>query len=498
MLIRIEHLTKTFSKFMAINDLSFRVPKGKVTAIIGPNGAGKTTLINLLTGLLTPDRGKIFFQDNDVTALSTNERVRLGIGRSFQVTNIFSELTVRYNVAIAAFIHAGQALSMIRNVKTFGTTLKYVDKILGQVGLENSSDVLAGELSHGDQRRLEISIALATEPNLLILDEPTAGMNPVERKQILKLLETLVKSGRITLLIVEHDMDIVFTLAENIIVLNNGGLLLEGSPQKIHNDPEVTKVYLGAALAEKTSKHKTDEKEVQEELLRVEEIDTYYGLSHVLHSISLEVRKGETVALLGRNGVGKTTTLRSIMGITPPKRGSIRFRGENIEGCPPYSVCARGVGYTPDDRGIFANLTTLQNLMLPTQVIKKQERHWSIDKIEDIFPPLKELRNRKAGFLSGGEQKMLSIGRALMVDPELLILDEPSEGLSPLVVGLLLEALARIMEEGVTTLLADQNLNFAHAIADRAYIIDKGTIAYTGNIEALWEDEKTVKRYLAV
>jgi branched-chain amino acid transport system ATP-binding protein len=330
------------------------------------------------------------------------------------------------------------------------------------------------------------------------LDEPTAGMNPVERRQILELLNTLVKDEGITLLIVEHDMDIVFKLADHIIVLNHGSLLLEGTPQEIHNDPKVMEVYLGAALVEKTSEHKTHKNDVGEELLKLEEIDTFYGLSHVLHNVSLEVRKGETVALLGRNGVGKTTTLRTIMGINPPKRGAIKFKGENIGGLPPYNICGRGIGYTPDDRRIFPNLTAMQNLNLPTQVQKKRERHWTVEKVEVIFPPLKELRDRKGRFLSGGEQKMLSIGRALMVDPDLLILDEPSEGLSPLIIGLLLDALAKITEEGVTTLLADQNLNFAHNIADRAYILDKGAIAYTGTMDALWEDEETVKRYLSV
>lgn len=498
MLIRTERLTKSFSKFIAVNDLTIGVPEGQVTAIIGPNGAGKTTLINLLTGVLTPDQGKIFFHDDDITTLSTNARVRRGIGRSFQITYIFPDLTVRDNVAIAALAHAGQTFSMIRSVKSFNGAYNHVDKILEQIGLEESSDIPAGELSHGDQRRLEISIALATEPRLLILDEPTAGMNPRERKQILELLGTLVRSGGITLLLVEHDMDIVFTLADHIIVLNHGSLLSKGIPQEIRNDPKVEEVYLGAVLRETTLDREIREEPAKEEILKVDGIDTYYGMSHILRNVSLEVGRGETVALLGRNGVGKTTTLRSIMGITPPKRGSIRFRGEDITGFPPYRVCSRGVGYTPDDRRIFPNLTTLQNLMLPTQVQKKRNRVWTVEKVEEIFPPLKDLRHRRGRFLSGGEQKMLSIGRALMVDPDLLILDEPSEGLSPMIVSLLLEAIVQIRKEGTTTLLADQNLNFAYMVADRAYILDKGTVAHTDSLEALWTDKETVKRYLAV
>ena len=233
-------------------------------------------------------------------------------------------------------------------------------------------------------------------------------------------------------------------------------------------------------------------------MLEVEKIDTYYGLSHVIQGVSLEVYKGETVALLGRNGVGKTTTLKSIMGINAPKKGRIIFQGEDITGLPPYMVSLRGVGYSPDDRRIFPDLSAYENLMLPTYLHKKRKSHWTVEKVEDIFAPLKALMDRKGQVLSGGEQRMLSVGRALMQNPDLLLLDEPSEGLSPLMVQLLLEAIDRISKEGVTTLVADQNLNFANGVADRAYILDKGSVVYSNSMKALWEDKETAKSFLAV
>jgi len=497
-IIRTENLTKTFSKFIAVNDVTLKIPEGQVMAIIGPNGAGKTTLINLLTGRLIPDRGRVFFRNADITSMSSSGRVCCGIGRSFQITNIFPRLTVRENVAIPALAHAKQTHSVIRRLAGFQETHKRVDKILEEVGLGDLANLIAGQLSHGDQRRLEIALALTTEPCLLILDEPTAGMNPRERKKALELLGSLAKSGRLTLLIIEHDMDVVFSLADRIVVLNQGSLLAEGSPDEIRKNPRVLDIYLGAAIAGAPEVQKAQLKLEGEKILEVKEIDTFYGLSQALHSVSLKVHKGEAVALLGRNGVGKTTTLRCIMGLNPPRRGSIRFCGEEISRYPSYSIASRGIGYVPDDRRIFPNLSTLENLMLPAQVRWIRKGHWTVDKVAQIFPQLAKIMDRKGRFLSGGEQKMLSIGRALMGDPSLLLLDEPSEGLSPLVLKMLLEALDRIREEGLTTLVADQNVNFAHAVADRAYILDKGAIAYDGAMEELWADKEVLKTYLAV
>jgi len=483
---------------MAVNDVTVGIPENQFTAIIGPNGAGKTTLINLLTGRLIPDRGSVFFRDKDITSMSCSGRICLGIGRSFQITNIFPQLTVRENVTIPALAHAGRTLSMIHSLKRFEAIHTKVDKVLKEVELGDLSDLLAGQLSHGDQRRLEIALALTTDPRLLILDEPTAGMNPRERKVILALLRNLARGGNLTLLLVEHDMDVVFSLADRIIVLNQGCLFAEGTPDEIRNDPRVLDIYLGASMAGFPDVKKAKVKLEGEKILALEEINTYYGLSQALHNVSIEVRQGESVALLGRNGVGKTTTLRSIMGLTPPKSGSIRFHGEEISKYSPYVIASRGVGYVPDDRRIIPNLTALENLMLAAQVKKIHNGRWTVEKVEAIFPQLGKLRNRKGRFLSGGEQKMLSIGRALRGDPSLLLLDEPSEGLSPLVVRMLLEALVRIREEGVTILVADQNVNFAKGISDRAFILDKGAIVYSGWMEELWADKEVLKAYLAV
>jgi branched-chain amino acid transport system ATP-binding protein len=232
-------------------------------------------------------------------------------------------------------------------------------------------------------------------------------------------------------------------------------------------------------------------------MLAIRELVSGYGLGAVIHGISIDVDAGEVVCLLGRNGAGKTTTLRSIMGLTPPRSGRIEFMGEEITGRQPFEVARLGIGYIPDDRRIFADLTVEENLRIVREVTRREGR-WTLDRVYELFPLLTELRLKSGSGLSGGEQKMLALGRALMGNPNLLILDEPSEGLSPLMVKTLMQAIHQIRNEGVTLLVADQNVKFARRIADRGYIMEKGYIRYSDRLEQLWANEDIVRRYLAV
>jgi branched-chain amino acid transport system ATP-binding protein len=232
--------------------------------------------------------------------------------------------------------------------------------------------------------------------------------------------------------------------------------------------------------------------------LEVENINTYYGLSHILFDVSLQVDQGEVVVLLGRNGAGKTTTMRSIMGLTAPKQGKVKFNGREISGLPPYKVARLGLGFVPEDRRIFPDLTVYANLDVGRQKSASQGKSWSIDRIFELFPRLKELSNRRGGNLSGGEQQMLTIARTLMGNPDLILLDEPSEGLAPIIVKVLGDFIDLIKQEGMTVLLSEQNVKFALKHSDRAYIVDNGHIKYEGSIAELEKDEDIKKRYLAV
>jgi branched-chain amino acid transport system ATP-binding protein len=233
-------------------------------------------------------------------------------------------------------------------------------------------------------------------------------------------------------------------------------------------------------------------------ILNVDRIDTFYGQSHVLQGISLSIHEGEVVSLLGRNGVGKTTTLRSIMGLSPPRSGKILLHNIDIAGKPPFQIAKMGIGYMPDDRRIFPDLTLFENLELARRLSSQGKIQWTFEKIFHLFPVFIDLKERKGTQLSGGEQKMLAIGRALMKNPDLLLLDEPSEGLAPLIVQNLTEVIASIRSEGVTILLADQNLKFCRKTSDRGYILEKGTVQHQGLMEEIWQNEEIVKKYLVV
>ncbi|HEX7371481.1 MAG TPA: ABC transporter ATP-binding protein [Thermodesulfobacteriota bacterium] len=233
-------------------------------------------------------------------------------------------------------------------------------------------------------------------------------------------------------------------------------------------------------------------------ILEVNNIYTAYGLSQILFGVSLKVQEGEIISLLGRNGVGKTTTLRSIMGLTPPQSGSIKWRGEEIAGKPTYEISRLGIGFVPEDRRIFSDLTVWENLDVAIQPGRKRENVWTLERVFDLFPALKPIQSRKGGYLSGGEQQMLTIARTLMSNPDLLLLDEPSEGLAPLVVQQLGEQIAKLRREGMTILLCEQNQRFSLDLSDRLYILEKGTIKYEGTVQDFLKDEKIGRTYLAV
>jgi branched-chain amino acid transport system ATP-binding protein len=233
-------------------------------------------------------------------------------------------------------------------------------------------------------------------------------------------------------------------------------------------------------------------------LLEVEKIETSYGLSQALFGISITVEPGEIVALLGRNGVGKTTVMRSIIGLTPPNRGIVRWKGEEIQGLPTYRIARKGVGFVPEDRRIFPDLTVWENLDIARRTGPEGKNVFTEERIYEIFPKLKELRDRRGGYLSGGEQQMLTIGRSLLTNPDLLLLDEPSEGLAPLIVEAMREQIRALRKEGLSVLLAEQSLDFVLSLSDRLYILEKGEVKFSGTPADVRANEGELQKYLTV
>jgi len=229
-------------------------------------------------------------------------------------------------------------------------------------------------------------------------------------------------------------------------------------------------------------------------MLDVNGIDTYYGLSHILFDVTLKVNAGEVVGLLGRNGAGKSTTMKSIMGIVPPRKGSIALKGKEITGEKPFVLFRQGIGYVPDDRRVFADLCVDDNL----DIVYQRSKDWDKERVYGLFPALKEIKTRRAGHLSGGEQQMLTIARALMGSPELLLLDEPTEGLAPLIVRDLEQQILRLKDAGISILLSEQNVRSALTMITRAYVIDNGRIRFEGTVQELEANEEVKRKYLMI
>jgi len=482
-LLQVESLSKRFGGIVATDDLSIAIPEGQLHAVIGPNGAGKTTLIAQLSGQLTPDSGRIQFDGSDLTTLSTPMRSALGLARSFQITSLFLDLSVLDNVALAVQAHAGHSFHFWRDARREPELRDPARARLARVGLTARENLPASALSHGERRQLELAMALASKPRMLLLDEPMAGLGPEESARMVAMLRELKKE--VTILLVEHDMEAVFALADRITVLVYGRVIASGKPRRFVTTRRCATLI---SVSRRPS--------MAEPVLALDGIETCYGLSQVLFGVSLAIAPGEMVTLMGRNGMGKTTTVRSIMGLTPARAGAIRFMGTDIRGLPSYKVAQHGIGLVPEGRQIFPNLSVRENLL--ATAVHRDGAGWTLDKVYALFPRLAERESSMGNQLSGGEQQMLAIGRALMTNPRLLILDEATEGLAPLIRAEIWRCLARLKELGLSILVIDKNVGALLRVADRHFLIERGRVVWKGTSPELAAAPDVQHRYLGV
>jgi ABC-type branched-subunit amino acid transport system ATPase component/ABC-type branched-subunit amino acid transport system permease subunit len=474
--LEVRGLGISFGGVRAAHDIALEAKPGEVTSLIGPNGAGKTTVLNMLGGFYRPDAGTIRLGAGEVQGLPAWRIARAGVARTYQTTQLFGSMSVAENVEIALKEKAGAVVAAL----------------LAFVGYAGRPDARASELSHVDKRLVEIARALAMRPSVLLLDEPAAGLSAQDKAKLAQLLRRIAGSG-IAVVLVEHDMSVVMGISDHVIVLDAGLRIAAGTPAEVQQDPAVRRAYLG----EKEHAPTVRRGAAGAPLLELGRLAAGYGAEPVLKGIDLAVREGEMVAVLGANGAGKSTLMRAICGLHRPVQGGIAFAGTDISREPAHRLVERGVVLVPEGRQVFPELSVLHNLELGAFSRKKIDAG-EIDAMLERFPRLRERLQQRAGLLSGGEQQMLAIARGLMAKPRLLLLDEPSLGLAPTVIGDLFASLDRLRAEAATVLLVDQMAGLALALADRAYVVEDGRIVASGDAREIAADGALEKAYLAV
>jgi branched-chain amino acid transport system ATP-binding protein len=487
----VKDISISFGGVRAVQNVSFSARPGAVTSVIGPNGAGKTSALNLLCGFYRPGSGTVKLGDRDLTGLPSHALARVGVARTFQTTQLFGSLTIIENTLLAETAgKLGGIVSPLRNPETE----RFARSLLRFSGVDGDFDRPAESLPHGEKRLVEIARALALRPKVLLLDEPAAGLSKGDKERLTTLLRRIADLG-IAVIIVEHDMPMIMSLSDHIVVLDRGERIAIGDPAAVRNDPLVRKAYLGDATA--SGQPRAARQVKQDRILEIKSLDAFYGLSQALAGIDIVVADGEAVAVLGANGAGKTTLMRSIAGLEPPRAaGEIRLSGVRIDNLPAHARARIGIVLVPEGRQVFPELTVRQNLQLGAYARAGIDLDAEVEAMLARFPRLNQRIDHRAGLLSGGEQQMLAVARGLLTLPKVLMLDEPSLGLAPLVVDELFASFEALRVEGMTLIVVDQMAGQALALADRAYLLETGAIVNCGAADAIAEDPSLEAAYL--
>jgi branched-chain amino acid transport system ATP-binding protein len=491
--LSVRNLAISFGGVHAVRNLSFDARAGAITSVIGPNGAGKTTALNAICGFYRPDEGHVKLGAQIVSELRSYQIPRAGIARTYQTSQLFDSVSVIDNVLIAlrrGKLGAGSIFAARRD----GESLAIAESLLAFVGYAGDPDQPAGALPHVDKRLVEIARALATRPAVLTLDEPAAGLDQKDTAAIDELLRKLAAIG-IAIILVEHDMELVMGVSSHVVVLDAGAKIAEGPPQTVAAEPAVREAYLGAGTQPERGRRQPLAA-TKEPLLAARALSAGYGAATIVRNAALDIAEGELVAVLGANGAGKTTLMRALSGLIPLRGGEVQFAGQRVDRLAADEIAGLGLILVPEGRQVFPELSVIDNLRLGAYRRRAADEAAMIEALFERFSALKARRRQRAGLLSGGEQQMLAIARGLMARPKVLMLDEPSLGLAPKLLEILYDLLAQMREEGTTMLLVDQAASLALSVADRAYVLQSGTIKHSGTARELARDPELVRAYL--
>ncbi|MEE0905099.1 ATP-binding cassette domain-containing protein [Bifidobacterium merycicum] len=549
--LQVRNLNKSFNGLKAVDNISFDLHQGEVVSIIGPNGSGKSTTINLISGFIKPDSGLIDIDSETVAGLSVPDISERGLARTFQNGRVFGALTVDENVALGFHkrlnaqrpfkelqrypivrwlsLLSETALALVPGPKSHRENQdvtervgREVDRFKERLGTRRGDYTYT--LSYANRRRTEIARAHISEPKLLLLDEPTAGMNQSETAEVLQQLQHLKAQGH-TILLVEHKIELVTALSDHVIAMDGGKIIAYGEPDEVRKNPQVVEAYLGKRreirkttvaagqkdiLAKQNAIEATDavatvhESSAKTEvnrpapLLTLDNVDIFYGQVHALQGVSIEVPKGAIVSLLGGNASGKSTTMKTILGLKHPKNGKLVYDGNDITSLSTRRRVQAGIAAVPEARRIFPAMTVEENLLTGAYTRPRGSNIADdVAQMYERFPRLKERRTQQAGTMSGGEQQMLAFARALMSHPKIICMDEPTMGLSPKLVEDVLEQIAKLRDElGVSVLMVEQQAELALSIADYGYVLQNGRIRLHGKADELLHNPAVQEAYL--
>jgi ABC-type branched-subunit amino acid transport system ATPase component len=493
-----------FKGVRALNNVDISVRPGQVFGLLGPNGAGKSTLLGVLSGLRRPNAGEVYIDGVSVTGESAQRRAVRGLARTFQHPQLFADLTVRDHLRLAHRMHHDRSRLWtdpftgkgLRAASTDET--RVVDELLGLLELTRIADRTVVGLPLGTSRLVEVGQSLATEPSVLLLDEPSSGLDPHETDRLMEALRHVAVDRGVALLLVEHDVELVMGVSDVIQVLEFGNTIAVGAPAEVRANAAVRSAYLGdqfeTAEIDPAIRPALDGGELltatprsaqlggppAEPILRLTSLCVRYGDALALDDVSFEVPRGSVLALLGANGAGKSTVGRVLAGLVPSSSGTVSFDDRDITTEHAHEIRRQGLAYLPEGRGVFAGLSVVENLKLAARTLPKAERADAVDSAIAMFPIFGERRRQTAGQLSGGEQQMLSLARALAVRPTVVVADEMSLGLAPKIVEQVFDALDTAVRSGITLVIIEQLVHRALAMADECCILRRGKLVWAG------------------
>lgn len=508
----VDGVRRSFGGVRAVDVDRIEVPEGRLTALIGPNGAGKSTLFNIVTGFERADSGRWFLRDAELTGLDATTIARRGMIRTFQLTRALAEMSVLDNMRLAAPKQPGERLltSWLHPAwrRHEDEVTVRAEALLGRFRLAEKAGQRAGQLSGGQRRLLEVARSLMARPSLLLLDEPLAGVNEALREEVMAHLLSLRDDG-LTILFIEHDMDAVMGLSDHVVCLATGRPIASGVPAAVAADPAVVDAYLGVADARPTvgpvsRVHERPRADVSalepatasRPVLTVSDVvGGYHPDRPILRGVEAQLSAGEIVAVIGANGAGKSTLLKAVAGIIRPTSGHVRLGERDITDLPAYQRARLGLGYVPQSSNVFSTLTVRENLRMGAYPCRHEAKE-RIDRVLTLFPLLRDRLDHLAGALSGGQRQALAMARALVCEPAVLLLDEPSAGLSPQAQEDAFSHVTEAARTGVSVFIVEQNARRCLAVSDRGYVLEQGNVALTGTGQRLLHDDRVVELYL--